>query len=239
MLENMTKEELIEEVKKMRTELYHLKMAKEFNISPTVPRPDGYASPATRPVSETPEGSALPNDRSGQIPSVQDKYAPWTDTEITDINIPTLGTPVKERIEAAAEKITAYKKEAEEEDKKEYSGWCLRITDLDGLKFLYLKSPDDRSLSLEVDTSPMVNNIPNRPQVLFQFANTVGARDIPGVWPRWWKLDRSEERFVITCGRLSYTITPKFAREEKLLEDFFNHLQTIRVRSIDEADGVL
>lgn len=220
MLENMSKEELISEVGKLREELYHLKMAKEFNLSPTAPRPDGYATPGTRTLVAAPDGWA----------------APFTDSEVPTPNL-SIYDAAKKKINAVIEKIIVDKKEAEEADKREYSGWCLRITDFEGLKFLYLKSPDDRSLSLEVDTSEMVNNIPNRPQVLFQFANALGTRDIPGVWPRWWKLDRSEERFVITCGRLSYTITPKFAREEKLLENFFNHLQTIRVRSIDEVDG--
>lgn len=283
MLENMTKEELIAEVKKMQEELYHLRMSKEMNISPSAPRPDGYAAPATRPTSEAPAGWALPEDRSGQIPSAQDsplrnlnlsKVQPWMgavmdtttmpdeskgdvwlgsshgvgyrdnnphsvtdDTGVGPEEVATLFSTAKEKIEAAVETIIAYQKEAEAEDKKEYSGWCLRITDFEGEKFMYLKSPDDRSMSLLLDYRDEVNGVSNRPQVISQLVNVLGTRDIPGVWPRWWKVQDTGEWFVISRHDLSYTISPKTVQQQTLLRDFFAHLNTVRVPSIDEEDG--
>lgn len=283
MLENMTKEELLVEVKKMQEELYHLRMAKEMNLSPSAPRPDGYAAPATRPTSEAPAGWALPEDRSGQIPSAQDsplrklnlsKVQPWMGAVIHDTAMPdaskgdvwlgsshgvgyrsnnphsaTDGTEVnpeevaailptaQEKIAAAAETIVAYKKAAEEEDRKEYAGWCLRITDLEGEKFMFLKSPDDRSMSLPLDYRDEVNGISNRPQVISQLVNVLGTRNIPGVWPRWWKVEDTGEWFVISRHDLSYTISPKTVQQQTLLRDFFAHLNTVRVPSIDEEDG--
>lgn len=261
MLENMTKEELLAEVKKMQEELYHLKMSREMNISPSAPRPDGYAAPATRPTSEAPAGWALPEDRSGQIPSSQDldestnsnvwlgsshgvgyrtnnpHSIPEEQRGASKEEVAEVLTTAKEKMNAAVEKIVAYKKEAEAEDKKEYAGWCLRITDFEGEKFMYLKSPDDRSMSLALDYRDEVNGVLNRPQVISQLVNTLGTRDIPGVWPRWWKVEDTGEWFVISRHDLSYTISPKTAQQQKLLRDFFAHLNTVRVPSIDEADG--
>lgn len=243
MLDDMTKEELIAEVKKMREELYHLKMAKEFNLSPNVPRPDGYAT------SETKVDSDLPTYRSGQIPSSSPFWPanfgkPWLGA-ILDMGTPGASkeevnevfTTAKEKMEAAVEKIIAYRKEAEEEDTQEFAGWCLRITDFEGIKFLFLKDPDGNQMSLEVDTRPEVNGVPNRPQVLTQFVATLGRVNIAGVWPRWWKLEDTGEWFVLSRHDLSYTITPKEHKQETLLRNFFKHLNTVRVPSIDEADG--
>lgn len=287
MLENMTKEELLVEVKKMQEELYHLRMAKEMNLSPSAPRPDGYAAPATRPTSEAPAGWALPEDRSGQIPSFQDldeskisgailgviaKFSPgavditpmpageeegnvWLgsshgvgyrtnnphrapeDTGVSSEEVAPLFSTAKDKIEAAVETIVAYKKAAEEEDRKEYAGWCLRITDFEGEKFMYLKSPDDRSMSLPLDYRDEVNGVSNRPQVISQLVNVLGTRNIPGVWPRWWKVEDTGEWFVISRHDLSYTISPKTVQQQTLLRDFFAHLNTVRVPSIDEEDG--
>lgn len=262
MLENMTKEELLVEVKKMQEELYHLKMLKEMNISPTAPRPDGYAAPATRPTSEAPAGWALPADRNGQVPSTplegwpKNSGKPWLgavfdmpkesldllkvnscDTEYSPERVAAISS-VQEKISAAAETIEAYKKAAQEEDEKEYSGWCIRITDFEGIKFLYLKAPDDRGMSLEVDTRPEVNGVQNRPQVLYQFASVLGSKNIAGVWPRWWKIQDFGEWFVLSRHGISYTITPISELQEDILRDFFKHLNEIRVPSIDEADGV-
>lgn len=233
MLENMTKEELLVEVKKMQEELYHLRMAKEMNLSPSAPRPDGYAAPATRPTSEAPAGWALPENRSGQIPSFQDLDESKISGAIADSPTPT----AQEKIAAAAETIVAYKKAAEEEDRKEYAGWCLRITDFEGEKFMYLKSPDDRSMSLPLDYRDEVNGVSNRPQVISQLVNVLGTRNIPGVWPRWWKVEDTGEWFVISRHDLSYTISPKTVQQQTLLRDFFAHLNTVRVPSIDEEDG--
>ncbi len=254
MLENMTKEELIQEVKKMRTELHYLKMVHEMNLSPTAPRPDGYAAPATRPTSEAPAGWALPEDRSGQIPSAQDlplrklnlsKVQPWAGAVMNSPmpdgasmeEVTTLFSTAKEKINAAAEKIVAYQAEWEAEDKKEYAGWCLRITDFEGEKFMYLKSPDDRSMSLALDYRDEVNGVLNRPQVISQLVNTLGTRDIPGVWPRWWKVVDTGEWFVISRHDLSYTISPKTAQQQAILRDFFAHLNKVHVKSIDQEDG--
>lgn len=234
MFDSWTKEQLIIEVKRLRSEVYRLTLLNNINSPSLAQEPDGYAGPATKPISEYLIRPDLPSDRSGQIPSSQDIVEALKDPDYAE---PIL-TPAIQRLQASAEKIAASKKEAEEYDKKEYSGWCLRITDFESLKFLYLKSPDDRSLSIQVDYSQEVNGIQNRPQILFQFASAVGVRDIPGVWPRWWKLTRGKKRFIISCGRLYYTITATSDDQDKLLVDFFNHLQTIRVRSINAVDGV-
>lgn len=253
MSEEMTKEELLLELRRVQTELYHLKMAQERGLSPSTPRPDGYS---------------LPSYRSGQIPS---SYPPtdWNirfgrpfigaildmsevekkgldlskinacDMEYSPERIKAIDS-VKEKIAAAAETIVTYQEEAREADLKAYSGWSLRITDFEGLKFLYLSAPDERSMTLEVDTRPEVNGVQNRPQVLTQFANVLGTRDIAGVWPRWWKIEDNDDHFVLSRNGMSYVITPKPDFNDfqgTLIRDFFKHLNTIRVKSIDEADG--
>lgn len=257
MLENMTKEELIEEVKRLRaleigflhSELYHLKMVKQMNIPAGTPRPDGYAY------------GALPEDRSGQIPSLQDldelktsgawlgsshgvgyrtnnpHSTPESTEGVSKEEVAEVFSTAKEKINAAVEKIVAYQKEAAEEDKKEYSGWCLRITDFEGIKFLYLKNPEGISYSIPVDSRKEVNGVQNNPQVLTQFANVLGTRDIVGVWPRWWKMEKNEDSFIISRGGMSYTITTSFPELTEFVENFFKHLNTVRVQSIDEADG--
>lgn len=229
MLESMTKEELIAEVKRLRNDLYHLNMSRDLGLPPNMLfPPDGYAIPATKPV---------PVDHGGQIPSTPRDGWP------KNFGKPWLGAicnseDVDKTIELV-EELLRDKKKAQEEGAQTCSGWSLRITDLEGTKFFYLKSPDDREMSLEIDTRQEVNGILNNPQVLTQFANTLGTRDIPGVWPRWWKMTDVGESFVLRRNALAYTISPKNIDQEILVRDFFKHLGTIRVPSIDAADGAL
>lgn len=228
MLENMTKEELIAEVKRLRNDLYHLNMARDLGLPTTLTVPDGYAIPATKPMPVT-----IPAD------APQAPLTGWP----KNFGKPWLGAvcnseEVDETIKLVEELIRD-KKKAQEEDQAAYSGWSLRITDIEGTKFLYLKSPDNREMSLEVDTRQEVNGILNNPQVLTQFANTLGTRDIVGVWPRWWKMQHIGESFVLRRNALAYTITTRNKDQELLVRDFFKHLGKIRVPSIDAADGAL
>lgn len=240
MFESWTKEELITEIKRLRSELYHINMARDLGLPPNMPVPDGHAVPAQRPVSEAPEGWALPADRSGQIPSTPPLTSaprfgkPWLGAVL---DVPN-SEAIDKQIQEVADLIKAKNESAEEEDRKEYSGWCLRITDFEGIKFLYLKGPGGQEICLEVDTRPEVNGILNNPQVLTQFANSIGHRNIAGVWPRWWKMQDVGDSFVLRRNGLAYTITTKNVSEENLVRSFFKHLGTIRVKSIDAADGV-
>lgn len=210
-LEDMSKEDLVLELKKLQSEVFHLKMGRRFNV-PEGTFPDGYAYSAN-----------LPDTRSGQIPSSQD--------------LTYVGPCPSAGINNVVQKIEEDKVKSEEVDRREYSGWCLRITDFEGLKFLFLKSPDGRQVSIPVDSSPVVEGRVNRPQTLYQFANVLGTRDIPGVWPRWWKVETTPDAFIIERGGMTYTISPPTPEEYNLFWDFFTHLNKVRVKSIDLLDG--
>lgn len=217
MLDDMTKEELLEEVKKMRSELYHMKMAQKFNLPPNSPRPDGYAYN----LGEAPPGWALPTDRSGQVPSVHSNDWPKF------LGKPWLGAigfipdDVKEEV---LDVVGVETPEVEGVNTLDYSGWCLRTAEVEGEKFIYLRSPDGRSLTRLIDYRAEVSGTPNRPQVLYQFANVLGQRDIPATWPRWWKMERVDNRFILSRNGVSYVIEAIYHGHEKLWEEFFQYL---------------
>lgn len=225
MLEDMTKEDLIEVIKGLQDDVYHLKMG----WKPGTPKPSGYASPATAPGSQAPEGWALPSERSGQIPSTPNTGwpknfgKPWLGAILGDEPLPELPTKAEDKIASAVETIVTFQEEQEEE----LVGWCMRVTEYEGIKFLFLCSPDKRSLTLEVDTRTEVNGRVNRPMVLSQFVNAVGPRKIPGAWPTWWKIDEVLDGFVLSrSGTTCYTITPKYPDQWTLVKDFVRHLNS-------------
>lgn len=222
MLEQMTKEDLIEVIKGLQDDVYHLKMG----WKPGTPKPSGYATPATAPGSQAPEGWALPSERSGQIPSNEPIGVRVTMEEMLG-GTPTPATKAEEKIASAVETIVTFQEEQKTSEDTASVGWCIRITHFEGFKFLFLRSPDDRSMTLEVDTRTELNGRVNRPMVLSQFINAVGEENIEPFWPQWWKIDEVLDGFVLSrSGTTCYTITPKNPDQWTLVKDFVRHLNS-------------